>query len=390
MIKNLKIYTSFNEHGRETIKLKVITENGEFSSSVPSGTSKGKHEAKELPIKTVMKRFSEIRHYFITRDENAREELDLLIQDLDKTKNFSKLGENLALTLSISIARAATNNQLYNILGKKLKAEFPYPMGNVMGGGQHAGGTDFQEFLIIPYKAKTPEQAVKTMIDVWREIEEKLKRKKSLTGKNLENAWTSKMNDIKTLDFLSRIADNHNLKLGIDCAASNMWNGKYYNYRKLKRRYNREKQLDFMIELAKKYKLFYLEDPFHEEDFESFSILTKKTGKKCLVVGDDLFTTNPHRLYKGIKSANGIIIKPNQVGTLFLTQIVVNTAKRNGIKIIPSHRSGETEDDFIADLAIAWDAPLIKTGLAGADTPKLNRLIELWHEIPHVKMHHFS
>jgi enolase len=314
--------------------------------------------------------------------------IDSLLKELDGTKNFSKIGENLSLGISLAAARAATQGSLWKITKPRNKATFPIPVGNMIGGGQHLGGTDWQEFLVIPHKAKNPHDALKTMLEIWTHIGDDLRDKGILTGRNVEDAWMAKMGDARTLDYMSGIADDWNVKLGIDFAASSLWNGKEYVYERSKRSLSPAKQAEFIGEIAGKYKIYYLEDPLHEDAFKHFMLLNKKLGKKHLIVGDDLFCTNPARLNRGIKdrAANGIIIKPNQIGTFSQANDVVNLAKKAGISIIPAHRSGETYDDWLADLCIAWDAPLIKSGITGANAPKLNRLIELWGEIPLVEM----
>lgn len=388
MIRNLKFYSLFNSKGTPAVMVKIWTDDGAYSASIPSGTSKGEHEAKELPIGKVKKNFSRIRPRFIGKDERDWRGIDSLLRDLDGTKDFSKLGENLALAISIACARAAFKNELWKLHKPRMGIEFPIPMGNVIGGGKHLGGTDWQEFLVIPYAAKSPGEAIETMLGIWIELGRELRKKKLLLGKNMENAWMTRLDDIKTLDLLSDVAEDWKVKLGIDFASSSLWNGKRYEYKKLGKSLTPGQQVDFIEEIAKKYRLYYLEDPVQEDSFRQFMILNHRLGKECLVVGDDLYCTNPKRLTKGManSSSNGIIIKPNQIGTLSLADDVVRMAKEADIVVVPSHRSGETEDDWLADLSLAWDAPLIKSGITGSDMAKLNRLIELWEEIPDVKM----
>jgi len=368
--------------------VKIQTDKGFYSASIPSGTSKGKHEARELPVERVLKNFSKIRPRFIGKDERDWRGIDNLLRELDGTENFSKLGENLSLSLSIACARAAFNNEIWKIHKPSMGMEFPIPLGNVIGGGKHWGGTDWQEFLVIPYGTKSPREAVEVMVSIWASLGEELRKKKTLIGKNVENAWMAKLDDLKTLDLLSNVAEDWKVKIGIDFASSSLWNGKRYVYKKLKRNLTPSQQVDFITEVAEKYRLYYLEDPIQENGFRQFMILNNNLGKDCIIAGDDLYCTNPKRLRKGIKNraTNGIIIKPNQIGTLSLADQVVRIAKENNMIIIPSHRSGETEDDWLADLSLAWDAPMIKSGITGSDMAKLNRLIELWEEIPEVRM----
>jgi len=384
MIKDVEIYTVLNSKGSKTIRVSIVTEKDTYSASVPSGTSTGINEAIELPVEKVLEVFPSVKKKLIGMDEDWKR-VDETIQKMDGTKNFSKVGGNLAVGLSIAVAKAGLDNNLWQLQSHD-RFQFPFPLGNTIGGGEHGGGSTWQEFLAIPYKTKTMSDAVKHFSDFWNHVGSELKKRGVLTGRNIENAWTTTWNDLKILDFLSKFAKDFDMKLGIDFAASNFWDGKNYVYKKLKKKLTTEKQIDFIIETAKKYKLYYLEDPFHEEDFKSFSVLTKKL-KKCIVVGDDLYCTNPVLFNQGIKikAGNSIIIKPNQVGNLSKTQEVIDLARKHKIVPVASHRSGETKDSWLADLALAWKCPLIKAG-TGIDFYKYNRLIELWKEIDNPKM----
>ncbi len=385
MIENVKIYPVFNLWGKRTLEIKVFTENGIYSASVPAGTSRGENEAKEVSVPRALKIFPEIRKNLIGLDEKEWEKLDRLLIKLDGTQDFRDIGVNTALAASVAVARAAMNNELWRLDGRKLHADFPFPVSNVIGGGKHGGGCDWQEFLIIPHRAKNPFQAARTIIDFWTSIGEELKKKKLLAGRNLENAWMGRLDNLRTLDFLSRFASDWDVRIGVDFAASSLWNGKKYVYKGMGKKLGPEKQIDFIKEVAEKYRIYYLEDPFHENDFKSFSVLTKEL-QDSLVTGDDLYCTNPKRLALGTRSraGSGVIIKPNQIGTLYQTKQVIDIARRKGMFLIPSHRSEETGDNWLADLAINWEAPLIKIGLS--DIPKFNRLIELWDDIANSRM----
>ncbi|RLJ10002.1 MAG: hypothetical protein DRP15_01580 [Candidatus Aenigmatarchaeota archaeon] len=384
MIENIRLYTVFNSKLKPSIKVKVFTEHGEYSASVPSGTSKGSHEVCEISIKNALRVFPKIRKELIGMEEN-HEKIDRILTRLDGTKNFRKIGGNLALAISIAVARAQFKGKLWRLFG--LRRTFPLPISNIIGGGKHGGGTSWQEFLVIPYMVKDPEDALRTLIEIWLTVGEELKSRKMLLGRNLENAWMSSMDDLKTLDFLSNIAEDWHVKLGIDFAASALWKNGRYRYRKGKKGISPENQLDLIIETAKKYKLYYLEDPLHENDFEGFAIL-RKSLKDRLIVGDDLYCTNLRRFEKGIlnKSTNGIIVKPNQSGTLWHANRIIELSEKHSIITIASHRSGETEDNWISDLAVAWKSPFIKISVLGYDISKHNRLIELWEDIPEPKM----
>jgi enolase len=243
----------------------------------------------------------------------------------------------------------------------------------------HKGYLTEQEFLVFPKKAKTMEEAVSINQKIWEDIGEILKSRDLEDGNNYEGAWMCKLDDIKTLDLLSKIAEDYEAGIGIDFAASeNFRNGVYY-YKNPRRKLSPENQLEFILGFIKAYKLEYVEDPFHEDDFKNFSILTKKA--KTMVVGDDLFVTQEKRLKKGVKmkAGNGIIIKPDQAGTISRVMKTVKLANKAKFKTIVSHRSGETMDSFIADLAVGIGSPLLKCGVHGKERKaKHDRLIEIW------------
>ena len=388
MIRNIKMYPVFTSKGSPTVKVKILTENGSYSASVPSGTSKGSHEAVELPVSKVLRFFSKVRPRFIGMDERNWESIDALLEELDGTRDFSNIGENLALGVSIAAARACKKNELWKLDSPGLTGVFPIPVANIIGGGVHGGGADWQEFLLIPHSARNPYEAIKDLSEAWITVGENLRDKKLLFGRNIENAWMARLDNEKTLEMLSGYAEDFSMKLGVDFAASELWNGKVYRYPKSGREIKPGRYLEEIEELAKRFKLYYLEDPLHQDEFRQHKILTHSLGKGSLVVGDDLYCTNSERFREGIKhsSTNAILVKPNQTGTLTRTREVVMMARDSGIAVIPSHRSGETDDDWLADLAVTWDSPLIKSGISGLDMPKLNRLLEIWEEIPKARM----
>lgn len=288
------------------------------------------------------------------------------------------------MALSIAALRAVSKNNPYKFLNSDANF-FPYPLGNVIGGGAHHGYISEQEFLVLPVKARTMKEAVKINLSVWKEIGYYLKP--LLIGRNKENAWIHHLNDLKSLEILTNVAEEREARVGIDFAGSQIYkNGRYY-YQHPDRNFSPEDQLDFILNLIKTYKLVYIEDPFHENDFEHFAELTKKA--KCLIAGDDLFTTQPSRLKIGIrkKAGNSIIIKPNQVGTMFKTLETVEIAKKANFATIVSHRSCETNDNFIADLTVGIESPFIKCGIYGKEREvKLKRLVEIWNETKKPKM----
>lgn len=388
MITDLRLFPILNSKGETSLKAILTCDSGSYSASVPSGTSKGSNEAKELPFEKAKRVFPDLRKKIIGMHEDSQR-IDRLLMGTDKTVNFRSIGGNVALAISVAAARAQSRGSLWKLAGLKENERFPIPVGNVIGGGAHGGGTDWQEFLLIPHLAKSPLEAIESLVHAWYAIGDELRSKNLLQGRNYENAWMSGLDEEKTLEFLSAIAGDWHMKLGVDFAASSMWNGKSYDYKKGGMKLTTDKQFELVKETAEKYKIWYLEDPFHENGFASFKALTRELGSKCLVVGDDLYCTHLRRLEQGVqeKATNGIIIKPNQVGTLFQAQRVVELARNKGLASAVSHRSGETEDDWIADLALLWDAPLIKTGVMGMERlAKHNRLIQLWEEVPNPRM----
>jgi len=383
MIRSLSANTVANTAGKKSLVVRVRTDKGFFFASVPTGTSKGRHEAKSLPIRRELSVFSRIREKFVGLDIKEWKKIDRLIQKIDGTKDFRKIGIDNALAISIAVARAATKNSLWKLGGKR---RFPFPAGNIIGGGAHRGGSDWQEFLVIPTKAKNPAEALETLKSVWRDTHSILRKKGVLLGHNMEHANMARLDEVKSLDILSRVAEDHGTRVGVDVAASNFWKRKSYMYKKSRETMKPLEHFDFVLELAEKYRLAYIEDPFHEEDFKSHTLLTKKIGRKALIVGDDLYTTNESRLRKGVrmKSTNSMIIKPNQRGTVSQVLNVISLARKNRISTVPSHRSEETPDDWIADFAVGSGSPLIKIGLG--DMEKHRRLIKLWKTIPKPKM----
>lgn len=387
MIKDVRVYSVYNSKGKHALKVKIQTNEGFYSASIPSGTSKGKNEAKDLPMKKIMEVFPRVRKNIIGLDEMDWLTADQIIHQTDPSKDYRNIGISLALGISLAVAKASTSGELWRLRGIKSSYKFPFPLGNVIGGGKHGGKTTWQEFLILPHKAKTPMEAAEINYEVWKVVGEELKNRKWLLGRNIENAWSSNLDDLKTLDFLSAIAEDFGLRLGIDFAASSFWNGKKYVYKSLKKELTPDKQMDAVTRIAQVYDIYYLEDPLHEEDFEGFAELHRRLHGK-LVVGDDLYCTNIERVTRGInlRSSNSAIIKPNQSGTIFQVSRVIRAMKNAGMVPIVSHRSGETEDDWLSDLALAWGAPIIKIGNLGPDIPKHNRLFELWHDIHEKRM----
>jgi enolase len=316
------------------------------------------------------------------------------LHEIDGSKDFRSIGGNTAFAISLACAEAAANSNgllLFQYLGGHIAHELPYPLGNTISGGQHAGGRspDIQEFLVISHDADTFLEAVSANVQVHKRIGEILSKKDKLFsgGRSDEGAWVANIGNAEAFEVLAKACEEKSSELGfkcgmgIDLASSSLWNGKEkkYDYTRENKKRDSGEQLEYVLELAKKYHLVYVEDPFHEEDFRSFAELSKKI-KNCLVCGDDLFTTNSERLNRGVKmhSGNAIIIKVNQVGTLSDAWETIELALRHGYAPVMSHRSGDTCDWHIAQLAVAFKCPVIKAGVVeAARTAKMNELIRI-------------
>jgi enolase len=388
----------FNSRGEETIEVDVITTSGFGRASAPAGKSRGKAEVIYYPqggVDQAVKKVEElVAPEIVGLNANFQEEIDRTLHEVDGSKNFKVIGGNTAFAISLAVAEAAANSYdslLFQYLGGQMAHELPYPLGNTISGGQHTQGKtpDIQEFLVLSHGAGSFLEAATANVQVHRRIGDVLGKKDKLFsgGKSDEGAWIANIENLEALEILvdacEEVGSNSGFECGpgIDVAASYLWNGKErkYVYKRERKKRNSGEQVDFLLELIKKYNLLYVEDPFHEEDFDSFAELTRK-AKDCLICGDDLFTTNNERLSHGIKksAANAIIIKINQIGTLTDATETVEMAKASGYLPIISHRSGDTCDWHIAQLAVALRCPMIKTGIVeGARIAKINELIRI-------------
>jgi len=388
----------FNSRGEETIEVDVITNSGFGRASAPAGESRGKAEVTYYPhggVDEAVRKVEElIAPELVGLNADFQEEIDKTLHEIDNTKDFRIIGGNTAFAVSLANAEAAANSYglpLFQYLGGYSARELPYPLGNVISGGRHTSGKspDIQEFLVLPRGAESFSDAAKANVKVHRKVGEILKKKDKLfnNGRSDEGAWTANITNLEALEVLAKACEevsnevNFNCSPGIDVAASTIWNSKNkkYVYQREGKELDPGEQLEFIRQLVEKYHLTYVEDPFHEEDYESFAELTRKLNN-CLICGDDLFATNNERLIHGIRihAANAIIIKVNQVGTLTDALETIETAKRAGYIPVVSHRSGDTCDWHIAHLAVAFKCPIIKTGVVeGARIAKINELIRV-------------
>ncbi|MDN3619961.1 MULTISPECIES: phosphopyruvate hydratase [Polaribacter] len=403
----------FDSRGNPTVEVDVTTENGILGrAAVPSGASTGEHEAVELRDggkdymgKGVLKAVSNVNNIIAAEllgtsvfEQNA---IDQLMIDLDGTPNKSKLGANAILGVSLAAAKAAANElgmPLYRYVGGVSANTLPLPMMNIINGGSHSDAPiAFQEFMIMPVKAKTFTEALKMGSEIFHNLKKVLHDRGLSTAVGDEGGFAPNLAG-GTEDALETIAlavknagyvFGEEIKIALDCAAAEFYvNGKY-DYTKFegetgKIRTSKE-QADYLAELAGKYPIISIEDGMDENDWDGTKYLTELIGDKVQLVGDDLFVTNVERLAKGIENgiANSILIKVNQIGSLTETIAAVNMAKNAGYTSVMSHRSGETEDNTIADLAVALNCGQIKTGSASRSDrmAKYNQLLRIEEEL---------
>lgn len=398
IIEDVMARKLFNSRGRETIEVDIITTDGFGRAAAPAGASTGKAEVVSYPeggVDAAIAKLEElIAPELIGMDAEEQKEIDALLHEIDEAENFSNIGGNTAFAISVANAEAAATSfdlPLFQYLAGYAGNELPYPLGNVLGGGKHALGktTDFQEYLVIPYKARCFTEAAKANIMVHDKIGAALRKADSnfTGGRGDEGAWAPNIENEEALKIVSKACKEVSAELEIECrpcldvAASSFYDPKkdVYVYSIGGKKRDVGEQLEFMLHLIKEYNLAYVEDPFDEDDYDSFAELTKKS-KDCLICGDDLFVTNSARLAKGIKmgAGNSLIIKTNQIGTLTDAWGTTKMAKRAGYVPVMSHRSGETTDTHLAHLAVGLSCPVIKCGvLHGERVAKINELIRI-------------
>jgi enolase len=400
IIEDLIARKIFNNRGEETIEVDVITTNGFGRASAPAGKSRGKAEVVYYPqggVDAALKKVDElIAPELAGLNADFQEEIDDTLHEIDGTTNFKGIGGNTAFAVSLANAEAAANSHgqlLFQFLGGTTANTLPYPLGNCISGGQHTRGKspDIQEYLALPYGADTFLEAATANAQAHRKIGDALKKKSAAFtgGKSDEGAWIANVDNEEAFEVMAKACEEVGNEMdfecgfGIDMAASSFWKEKEekYDYEREGKKRDTAEQLEFLLDLIDKYHMAYVEDPFHEEDYESFAELTRK-ARNCLVCGDDLFTTNNERLSQGIKlgAGNAIIIKVNQIGTLTDAVETVENAQRHGYATVVSHRSGDTCDWHIAHLTVAYKCPIIKTGVVeGARVAKINELVRIEH-----------
>ena len=413
-IKDIYAREVLDSRGNPTIEVEVTTESEAFGRAiVPSGASTGEYEAIELRdgdkkrfggkgVLQAVKNVNEIiAPELIGLNVFDQAGIDQLLIDIDGTTNKKNLGANAILGVSLAVAKAASDYcglPLYNYLGGVNAKIMPTPMMNILNGGAHADWCiDIQEIMIMPVGAKSIKEAVRMGAEVFHALKAVLKKKGLTTSvgdeggyaphlKNNEDAFTTVLEAIKNAGYKPAT----DVAIAIDVASSEFYNSetKLYELKSEGKSLTSEEMIDFYSDLVSKYPIISIEDGLDENDWEGWKKLTKRLGEKVQLVGDDLFVTNTKRLEKGInqKVANSILIKVNQIGTLTETLDAIEMAKKAGYTAIVSHRSGESEDTFIADLAVATNAGQIKTGsLSRTDRiSKYNQLIRIEEELGNV------
>lgn len=393
-----------DSRGNPTVEVDVILEDGSMGrAAVPSGASTGAHEAMELRDggsrylgkgveNAVLAINTEIYDAIGGMDAEDQIHIDDTMIELDGTPNKARLGANAILGVSLAVAKAAAEAAglpLYRYVGGSNARILPVPMMNIINGGMHADNPiDFQEFMVVPYGADNLREAVRMGSEIFHTLKKRLKDAGHNTNVGDEGGFAPNLKSAEdALDFIMSSIEKagfkpgHDVGIALDCAATEFFKDGHYVYEGIGKSLTSIEQAKYLTKLASDYPIFSIEDGMSEDDWAGWKALTDLCGDKCQLVGDDLFVTNTKRLHDGIKQgvANSILVKVNQIGSLSETMNAVEMAHKAGYSVVMSHRSGETEDSTIADLAVATNCGQIKTGsLARSDrTAKYNQLIRI-------------
>ncbi len=401
-------YELLDSRGNPTVAAKVVLENGGVGFAIsPSGASTGIYEAHEMRDgdknryfgKGVKKAVEAVNGEIATALKNAvlceQEAVDSLLIQLDGTENKSRLGANAILAVSLALAKANAASlkiPLYRYIGGINGVKMPRPMLNILNGGAHAkNNIDIQEFMVVPVKAESFAEGLRQCTEVYRALGKILNEKQKFQGVGDEGGFAPNLeSDEQAIELICEAVvkagyTTEQIKIALDIASSEWYKNGKYLLPKRNRMMSISDLTNYYEQLISRYPIISIEDGASEEDWHGWQLLTEKLGKKIQLVGDDLFVTNTSRLKKGIeqKTGNSILIKPNQIGTLSETLQVIRLARENGYSTVISHRSGESEDTFIADLAVAVNAGQIKTGAPCRTdrTAKYNRLLMIESEL---------
>lgn len=397
-ITSLRGRIVFNSRGSKTIEVDIVTDNRFIGRAcAPSGASVGKFEAQSFPENKAEKALAALNDnsekFVGLQAEDMKAVYDAL-RSIDKTDNYSKIGGSLAYALSIAAADSAAKAlsvPLFKLLKPNKPYRFPFPLGNILGGGAHAGpGTpDLQEILACPVGAKDIVKALEMNFKLHtetRKVIESIDRRFTY-GRGDEGAWAPNVNNDQALEIVEKAVRNcgfalgRDMAIGIDFASSSFWDEEkeVYDYARQGLKRDTGEQIEFANRLMRDYKLVYAEDPVQEGDFQSMAVLTKK-NPKTLVTGDDMLVTNAVKIKEAVKygACSGAILKVNQAGSLYDAMKFAEECKKNNIKIITSHRSGESVDSHISHIAIATGSKMLKSGVLGGERiAKLNELVRL-------------
>ncbi|MFP6007008.1 phosphopyruvate hydratase [Helicobacter pylori] len=409
-IKDIHALEVMDSRGNPTIQASVIlSDNTKASTIVPSGASTGKREALELRdndktrflgkgvLRACENVNSVIKHHLIGLEATSQAFVDERLRALDGTPNYANLGANAVLGVSMALARAsakALNLPLYRYLGGANALTLPVPMLNIINGGTHANNSiDFQEYMIMPLGFESFKEALRASAEVYHTLKKLLDGKNQLTSVGDEGGFAPNFNNnVEPLEVISQAIEKAGYKLGeeialaLDVASSELVDGNFnYHLKGENKILDSHELVAYYKELVAKYPIVSIEDGLSEDDWEGWAFLSKELGRQIQLVGDDLFVTNASLLQKGIEKniANAILIKPNQIGTISETLETIRLAKHHAYQCVMSHRSGESEDSFIADFAVALNTGEIKTGSTARSEriAKYNRLLEIEHEL---------
>ncbi|GAA9680591.1 phosphopyruvate hydratase [Helicobacter pylori] len=409
-IKDIHALEVMDSRGNPTIQASVIlSDNTKASAIVPSGASTGKREALELRdndktrflgkgvLRACENVNSVIKHHLIGLEAINQAFVDERLRALDGTPNYANLGANAVLGVSMALARAsakALNLPLYRYLGGANALTLPVPMLNIINGGTHANNSiDFQEYMIMPLGFESFKEALRASAEVYHTLKKLLDGKNQLTSVGDEGGFAPNFNNnVEPLEVISQAIEKAGYKLGeeialaLDVASSELVDGNFnYHLKGENKILDSHELVAYYKELVAKYPIVSIEDGLSEDDWEGWAFLSKELGRQIQLVGDDLFVTNANLLQKGIEKniANAILIKPNQIGTISETLETIRLAKHHAYQCVMSHRSGESEDSFIADFAVALNTGEIKTGSTARSEriAKYNRLLEIEHEL---------
>ena len=375
MIKDMEIVPIWDSMGQPSIKAVVKTEDGVFSASSPNLVT-GKNEFRFLDSNSAVKKFQEVKNNFIGTDEHS---YDIVDDKLNKI-GFNNIGANVSAAISKACVKAGGHGRGYNLINPQAN-RFPVPMAAIFSGGKHGGYCSIKNFFVIP-RVGTVYDAVNENYKFWKDMGEILKKRGMILGRASEGGWIVHFTDLKTLEFLSHHAGQRNLGIGLDFGGSELYKNGRYVYEKIGQKLDGGEQLEFIRQMVQKYHISYIQDPFNPNDFTKFAELKKKL--RIPVIGGELYASQPTRFKKGLNysSTSGISLKMEQAATVSRIVRLVDNAREAGQITVLSDQENETEDDFLADLAVGAGVDVLRYGVSGSEhISKINRLLEIWYDV---------